>query len=188
VGQFRDARAIVFDVRGNGGGTTPERLLRAVMDRPYRDWSQANAASVGLFRAYAKVPELVRPGELPERDAGYYCAFSEFAFPQLVAPGGLIHPEGAPYRGRILVLTDFDCGADIRVIQQMLGHVNLTTTELYTLVSINLVRQVYSATHPAAHLKRPETPATTARDVEAEAELFDALAAESQEESEDEDQ
>jgi integrase/recombinase XerD len=76
-------------------------------------------------------------------------------------------------------------GADIRVIQEMLGHAKLTTTELYTRVSINLLRQVYSATHPAAHLKRPETPATTARDAEAEAELFDALAAESAEDPED---
>lgn len=76
-------------------------------------------------------------------------------------------------------------GADIRVIQEMLGHAKLTTTELYTRVSINLLRQVYSATHPAAHLKRPEAPATTARDVEAEAELFDALAAESAEDPED---
>jgi integrase/recombinase XerD len=76
-------------------------------------------------------------------------------------------------------------GADIRVIQQMLGHVKLTTTELYTQVSINLLRQVYSATHPAAHLKRPETPALTARDAAAEAELFDALAAESEEDPED---
>jgi integrase/recombinase XerD len=76
-------------------------------------------------------------------------------------------------------------GADIRVIQEMLGHAKLTTTELYTRVSINLLRQVYSATHPAAHLKRPETPATTARDAEAEAELFDTLAAESEEDPED---
>ena len=35
-------------------------------------------------------------------------------------------------------------GADIRVIQQMLGHVKLTTTEIYTQVSINLLQQVYS--------------------------------------------
>ena len=34
-------------------------------------------------------------------------------------------------------------GADIRVIQQMLGHAKLTTTELYTQVSINLLQQVY---------------------------------------------
>ena len=44
-------------------------------------------------------------------------------------------------------------GADIRVIQEMLGHARLTTTELYTRVSINLLKQVYSATHPAAHLR-----------------------------------
>jgi integrase/recombinase XerD len=41
-------------------------------------------------------------------------------------------------------------GADIRVIQEMLGHAKLTTTELYTRVSINLLKQVYLATHPAA--------------------------------------
>jgi integrase/recombinase XerD len=69
-------------------------------------------------------------------------------------------------------------GADIRVIQEMLGHVKLDTTQLYTRVSINLLRQVYSATHPAAHLKRPETPATSVAENEATAELFDALAAE----------
>ena len=38
--------------------------------------------------------------------------------------------------------------------------------------------EVYSATHPAAHLKRPETPATTTRDAVAVAEVFDTLATE----------
>ena len=72
-------------------------------------------------------------------------------------------------------------GADVRVIQEMLGHAKLTTTELYTRVSINLLRQVYAATHPAAHLHRPDGPAA-ARDAEAEAELFASLAAEADEE------
>jgi integrase/recombinase XerD len=75
-------------------------------------------------------------------------------------------------------------GADIRVIQQMLGHVKLTTTQLYTQVSINLLRQVYSATHPAAHLKRPEAPASTVRDTGAAAELLADLAAEAEENDE----
>ena len=46
-------------------------------------------------------------------------------------------------------------GADIRIVQEMLGHAKLTTTELYTRVSINLLKQVYAATHPGANLKRP---------------------------------
>ena len=41
-------------------------------------------------------------------------------------------------------------GADIRVIQEMLGHAKIATTELYTRVSINLLRTVYLATHPGA--------------------------------------
>ena len=45
-------------------------------------------------------------------------------------------------------------GANIRVIQEMLGHAKIATTELYTRVSINLLKQVYPATHPAANLKR----------------------------------
>ena len=37
----------------------------------------------------------------------------------------------------------------------MLGHAKLSTTELYTRVSINLLKQVYLATHPGASLQRP---------------------------------
>jgi carboxyl-terminal processing protease len=111
VKEFRDARTVIFDVRGNDGGTTPSRLLRAIMDRPYRDWSQASALSIGLFRAHARVREIAPPGALSARESGYLDAFAEFAAPQLVAPGALIPPEDPIYRGRILVLTDFACAS-----------------------------------------------------------------------------
>ena len=40
-------------------------------------------------------------------------------------------------------------GADIRHIQEMLGHVDLSTTQIYTQVSIRRLQAVHSATHPA---------------------------------------
>lgn len=45
-------------------------------------------------------------------------------------------------------------GADIRYIQQMLGHGSLETTEIYTHVSIRKLKEVHSLTHPAARLAR----------------------------------
>jgi integrase/recombinase XerD len=44
-------------------------------------------------------------------------------------------------------------GADIRYIQAMLGHVRLDTTQIYTHVSIRMLKQVHTTTHPGARLE-----------------------------------
>jgi integrase/recombinase XerD len=73
-------------------------------------------------------------------------------------------------------------GADIRFIQAMLGHAELSTTEIYTQVSIRLLQSVHAATHPGRmpevgkHGLEPEPTAEA---------LLEALEREADEEEED---
>lgn len=76
-------------------------------------------------------------------------------------------------------------GADIRFIQALLGHADLSSTQIYTNVSILKLKEIHAATHPARLERQARTPGTADRPAEdrlAAAALIDALGAEADDE------
>ncbi len=92
------APAIIVDVRGNGGGSTPSRFTRALMNKPYRWWTEGTPLTVGLFRYYAEAR--------PDIELNEY-----FRNAQLTWQSEEIQPDSGAYAGKLIILADRNTGS-----------------------------------------------------------------------------
>ena len=77
---------------------------------------------------------------------------SAWAVLRSVAEKAGITAEVSPHTLRHSYATHLlDGGADIRVVQELLGHASVTTTQIYTLVTIDHLREVFLTSHPRAY-------------------------------------
>lgn len=118
---------------------------------------------LGTFAVQALEAYLVRARpQLAQRGGGNPAVFlntrgrplsrqSAWALLQEVAGRARISTHISPHSLRHSFATHLiEGGADVRIVQEMLGHSSVTTTQIYTHVSRDTVREVYAASHPRA--------------------------------------
>jgi integrase/recombinase XerD len=141
VDDLVDRDAVVL--RGKGG---KERVVpvgsyarRAVDDYLVRSRPALAAAGRGTPRLFLNA----RGGALSRQSA--------WTILRVAAERAGLATEISPHTLRHSYATHLlDGGADVRVVQELLGHASVTTTQVYTLVTVDRLREVYATAHPRA--------------------------------------
>ena len=122
VGRHARAALEAYLIRGRPGLASPDADARALFRNSRGGRLSRQSAWVVLQRAAATAG-------LPE-------------------PGG---PAVGPHLLRHCFATHLlEGGADVRVVQELLGHASVATTQVYTHVSVDALREVYATSHPRA--------------------------------------
>lgn len=99
---FKDAKCIIFDLRENDGGIVPHKLINALMERPYRFWSESTPVSFGLFKNYG---ERANKNDETGNSSIWRC----FEQSSLMWPAFQEYSSTNIFKGKISMLVDGTC-------------------------------------------------------------------------------
>jgi carboxyl-terminal processing protease len=92
--EYREAKAIIVDVRGEPGGSTPSDLISFLMDRPWQGWAESTPVQMPYFRF---------------RAAQGKWEYKAFERPSLAWPSPIAQPAKDVFTGKLAILTDAGC-------------------------------------------------------------------------------
>ena len=137
------ANGDVLRVRGKGSkerivpvGSYARAALEAYLTRGRPELSRRGAASPRLFLGARGAPLSRQSAWLVIRHAADRAQLSAHVSPHTLRHSFATHL--------------LQGGADVRVVQELLGHASVATTQIYTHVSVDALRDVYATSHPRA--------------------------------------
>ena len=134
-------------LRGKGGkerlvplGSYAVEAVSAYLARGRPGFAAAASAGMGTHAVFLNT----RGGRLTRQSAW---ALLRSAADKAGLPGEHLSPHTLRHSFATHLL---DGGADVRVVQELLGHASVTTTQIYTMVTVDKLREVYAQSHPRA--------------------------------------
>lgn len=94
IHEFHSAAALIIDVRGNMGGSTPSDLTSLLMDRPYRWWTESTPVEMPHFRFLASQGKW---------------EYRPFSRPELIWRSSFEQPNQGAFKGKLALLVDAGC-------------------------------------------------------------------------------
>jgi carboxyl-terminal processing protease len=110
VRQFQNAKALIIDVRNNGGGVPPKRLINALMNRPYHEWKESTIIRFPLVDLDPDDEKSRNSTMEPESLRGCKYAPDDHLCSLPVTWGGpVVVPSTNAFHGRVILLVDGGC-------------------------------------------------------------------------------
>lgn len=108
VNVFKNTKALIIDLRDNEGGNVPLELIKTLMDRPFRFWSESTCANFGLFKSYGQLYDNFGD-KMNESQKANLSMARYFSQPSIIWPASYDKNFYDVFKGKLYLLVDASC-------------------------------------------------------------------------------